>query len=84
MSTCSSSLTRPLATVVETRGAAVRVATKIQKSLSEPFQVEGAEHAVSASVGVSLYPDNGNELTTLLQSADAAMYKSKGTDRISE
>lgn len=62
---------------VETRATAARLATEIRRSLDAPFEVEGGRHTVSASVGVSLYPDDGSDVATLLHHADRAMYRAK-------
>ncbi|MFQ5526712.1 MAG: diguanylate cyclase domain-containing protein [Thermoanaerobaculia bacterium] len=69
-----------MASGIETRDGAGELATKISRCLDEPFDVEGAEHVVSASVGVSLYPEDGDNLALLLRRADAAMYEAKGSD----
>jgi len=66
-----------MATDVETREAATEIAIDIPRCLSEPFVVDGVELTVAASVGVSLYPDDGDALATLLRLADAAMYEAK-------
>jgi len=67
-----------MATNVETRATAVDLAEKVRRSLGEPFEVDDAAHRVSASVGVSLYPDDGRDLNILLRAADSAMYAAKG------
>lgn len=67
-----------MATNVDSRAAAVDLAAEVGESLVEPFEVEGTELSVSASVGVSLYPDDGTDLSALLRAADAAMYAAKG------
>lgn len=46
-----------------------------------PFAYAGAELTVSASIGVSAYPENGETSPELLQSADAAMYRVKNNGR---
>ncbi|MDH5572198.1 MAG: diguanylate cyclase, partial [Gammaproteobacteria bacterium] len=53
------------------------VAEKILKSLSMPFIIENTEINVGCSLGISLYPDNGNDMNALIQRADQAMYVSK-------
>lgn len=60
-----------------------RVAGLIIESLAQPFQL-GEQHSyISASVGISFYPDNGLEMDSLIKNADRAMYeaKSKGRNR---
>ena len=59
-----------------------RVADGIITALSEPFSLSaGAGQRVSASIGISLYPDHGEEADTLLKHADVAMYAAKSGGR---
>ncbi|SEB79081.1 bifunctional diguanylate cyclase/phosphodiesterase [Paenibacillus sp. GP183] len=44
---------------------------------SEPILFEDFELQLTASIGISLYPDNGNDAQSLIQRADIAMYKAK-------
>ncbi|EJW19620.1 EAL domain-containing protein [Paenibacillus alvei] len=53
------------------------VANRILHRLRESFHVQSHELFVSASIGVSLYPDNGHAYTDLLKQADTAMYAAK-------
>ncbi len=53
--------------------------TKIQDVFSQPFEVEGTLIHTTASIGVSLYPDDGGDFKSLLQTADIAMYHAKKT-----
>jgi len=57
------------------------VATKILEVFNAPFILEGNETVVSGSLGIAIYPDDGKDPETLLQNADAAMYKSKQMGR---
>ena len=57
------------------------VATKVRAILREPFLVDGIEIFVSASVGISLYPADGDDADTLLKHADVAMYSVKDAGR---
>jgi diguanylate cyclase (GGDEF)-like protein len=43
----------------------------------EPFDVDGNEITITASIGVSLYPDDGDAAELLLKKADSAMYRAK-------
>ncbi|MDQ6931407.1 MAG: diguanylate cyclase, partial [Candidatus Eremiobacteraeota bacterium] len=54
-----------------------RVADQILNAFIRPFLVGGHEHFVSASIGVSLSPLDGDIVETLLQNADTAMYAAK-------
>jgi diguanylate cyclase (GGDEF)-like protein/PAS domain S-box-containing protein len=57
--------------------AAAYVCQKILDTLKKPIKI--ADHALntSASIGVAMYPDNGNNITTLIKNADTAMYHAK-------
>lgn len=57
---------------------AAGVAQKVLDRLASPFQVEGHELFVGASIGISIYPDSGQSGEALIQSADIAMYHVKG------
>jgi EAL domain-containing protein (putative c-di-GMP-specific phosphodiesterase class I) len=51
-------------------------------ALAEPFQLSrGNEVYIGASIGISLYPDDGSEVTQLIQHADVAMYQAKDQGR---
>jgi diguanylate cyclase (GGDEF)-like protein len=53
------------------------VAEKILSTLSQPFAIEGKTIFVTTSVGISLYPNQGNDAETLIKAADNAMYHAK-------
>ena len=53
------------------------VARKIMHALGLPFYLLGQELYVSASIGISAYPEDGIDLHTLLKNADVAMYRAK-------
>jgi diguanylate cyclase (GGDEF)-like protein len=57
------------------------VAQKILDALAQPFALEGREVHVSASIGVGLYPQDGENFDTLLGHADVAMYRAKDLGR---
>ncbi|GAA0752168.1 EAL domain-containing protein [Ideonella azotifigens] len=57
------------------------VAEKLMASLSRPFQIDGHELHVTCSLGVSLFPRDGEDAETLLKFADTALYKAKGAGR---
>jgi diguanylate cyclase (GGDEF)-like protein len=54
-----------------------KLARRILSSLAHPIQVAGQEVFVSASIGIAIYPFDGEDLETLLMHADTAMYKAK-------
>lgn len=53
----------------------------ILKALNEPFQLEGEEVFISGSLGVAIFPQDGDDLTLLLKRSDEAMYRSKNAGR---
>jgi diguanylate cyclase (GGDEF)-like protein/PAS domain S-box-containing protein len=57
--------------------AARRKAWRMVRALEEPFQIEGLSLEVEASVGVAIFPDDGESIDGLLQRADVAMYAAK-------
>ena len=57
------------------------LASRLLERLSEAFTVRENEHFVSASIGVALFPDDGDSVETLLKNADAAMYRAKDAGR---
>ena len=66
---------------VTTTDAVAGVARKILDSLEQPFCVEGHDLFVTASIGISCYPSDGDDAETLLKCADAAMYRAKELGR---
>ncbi|MCL6584189.1 MAG: EAL domain-containing protein [bacterium] len=59
--------------------AAIGVARLIIQTLREPFTLEGLTLDISTSLGLSLYPDHGQEVNLLIQRADVAMYQAKNS-----
>lgn len=53
------------------------VANKIQEALASPFLIETQEHYISASIGISLFPERNDSSDSILNRADIAMYKAK-------
>ncbi len=60
---------------------AAAVAEKIRAELLEPFSLDGRDVNVTASIGITLYPDDAADAATLLKYADAAMYQAKNGGR---
>lgn len=54
-----------------------RIASKLTKSLSQPFQLKDAAVSISASIGISIYPEDSATQDTLIRYADNAMYHAK-------
>ena len=61
--------------------AADAVAQRIVSSLRQPLQLAGLEHTVCASIGIALFPRDGEAIETLLRNADTAMYRAKDLGR---
>ena len=53
------------------------LAQKVIEMLAPPFEIGGQSLYITASIGVSLYPNDGEDSTTLLKNADIAMYRAK-------
>jgi diguanylate cyclase (GGDEF)-like protein/PAS domain S-box-containing protein len=53
------------------------IAEKIIKSMRHPIPIKGQEFYVSASMGISLYPNDGDDVSALLRNADTALGKAK-------
>ena len=63
----------------------VNVAEKILEAVRKPVRIDESELFVTASIGISLYPDDGTDPETLVKNADTAMYRAKeqGRDNVS-
>jgi len=59
----------------------VRVANKLLQAISQPITLAGHDLSMTPSIGVAIYPDDGVDADTLLQHADAAMYRAKNSGR---
>ena len=57
------------------------VARKLIGCFEKPFEVEGREIYTATSIGISIYPDNGESVDLLMQHADTAMYQAKMNGR---
>jgi diguanylate cyclase (GGDEF)-like protein/PAS domain S-box-containing protein len=60
---------------------AARLAGKLLEAVAQPFQIDGQDLFVTTSVGVSLYPSDGEDAENLLKNADRAMYRAKEMGR---
>jgi len=68
-------------TDIDDLDAVSQVATKVLDALGAPFQIESHELAVTLSMGVAVWPDDGQDFDALLQRADTAMYQAKAAGR---
>lgn len=66
---------------VGSEDAAGKVASRIAKSLAQPLSCEGHQFVVTPSIGIAIYPQDGETNEELLMNADAAMYKAKTAGR---
>ena len=66
---------------VEHAEDAAFISKKILSSLAEPFSIEQKHLDISASIGVSTYPGDGQDAETLIHKADTAMYAAKKLGR---
>lgn len=60
-----------------TAAAAIEVARRLLEVCVVPFEVAGHELTITPSLGISIFPQDGKDLETLLKNADAAMYRAK-------
>ena len=60
---------------------AARVAGKLIESIEQPIEVDGHELAVSASIGIALFPQDGRDIDTVTKRADEALYHAKEAGR---
>jgi len=60
---------------------AATIAQKVLKAFQEPFVLDDQEISITTSIGVAIYPDEGEDVTTLLRNADVALYQAKQEGR---
>ncbi len=60
---------------------AARLAQELLATVARPMVIEGQEVSVSASIGICVFPDDGDNASDLLRNADSAMYRAKGDGR---
>lgn len=70
-----------LLTSLNTAEDAALVAQKILRNMSEPCLLNGYELHTSASIGIAVYPQDGDNVETLLKNSDTAMYHAKDSGR---
>ncbi len=56
---------------------AVKIARKILKALKKPWRLCGQEFYITPSIGIAVYPTDGEDADTLMKNADTAMYRAK-------
>lgn len=60
---------------------AARVSLKLLESLARPYSVDERQLTITASIGITIYPDDGDDIPALMRNADTAMYHSKDSGR---
>jgi diguanylate cyclase (GGDEF)-like protein len=66
---------------IRSRDNAAYIAEKIITSLKQPFKIEDNELYASMSIGIAIFPDDGENIETLIKHADIAMYHAKDQGR---
>lgn len=66
---------------VSSAEAAGAIAERIVETLQRPVSLGGRDHSVRASVGITLFPDDGRSIDQLMRNADLAMYQAKDSGR---
>lgn len=66
---------------IDSAASAEPVVQKILQTFSQPFLLSDLEAVVSASIGITIFPDGGSDPETLMKNADVAMYRSKERGR---
>jgi diguanylate cyclase (GGDEF)-like protein/PAS domain S-box-containing protein len=57
------------------------IAAKVIEAVSKPYTVQGHELYISVSIGIAIFPNDGDDIETLLKNADTAMYCAKDRGR---
>jgi diguanylate cyclase (GGDEF)-like protein len=60
------------------------IVERIRTAVEEPFNLQGLPLAIETSIGVSIYPDHADDVDTLMQRADVAMYQAKSKNSLFE
>lgn len=67
---------------LDSDAVANRIAEKIRKDLGRCYSIDGIQIQIGASVGLAMYPQDGDSHDALLQHADAAMFRDKAARRV--
>lgn len=66
---------------IEHAEGAMQTAQKVLTAIAQPHSIDGHQLHLSASIGISVYPEDGQDAETLLKHADTAMYHAKSCGR---
>ncbi|TLM99756.1 EAL domain-containing protein, partial [bacterium] len=66
---------------ISNEDSAVRVARKVLEVLQQPWLINGHEFYITASIGIAIYPADGEDTETVMKHADIAMYRAKEKGR---
>jgi len=58
-----------------------KLVTKVIQAVAQPYRIQDREVSITASVGVGIYPQNGDAVETLMKSADLALFEAKRTGK---
>jgi diguanylate cyclase (GGDEF)-like protein len=61
--------------------AAAKIATRLIHEVADTYHLDGHDVAMTTSIGISLFPEDGTEASVLLKNADSAMYHAKNNGR---
>ncbi|BCS54622.1 EAL domain-containing protein [Geobacter sp. SVR] len=61
--------------------ASAHIVSKIQQALSQPFRIDGHDLHITPSIGISVFPHDGETIEELMKNADLAMYHAKSKGR---
>ena len=73
-----------LATNLRDRADARVVADKLKAALNQPFELRGKPYPLRASIGIAIFPDDGEQPLQLLKHADAVMYEAKRMTKLDD
>jgi diguanylate cyclase (GGDEF)-like protein/PAS domain S-box-containing protein len=66
---------------LKNRQDAASMAQKVLRAVADPINVDGHRLYITTSIGITIYPDDGEDAETLLKNADNAMYRAKSEGR---
>jgi diguanylate cyclase (GGDEF)-like protein/PAS domain S-box-containing protein len=66
---------------MESSGSAAVVAEKLIRNIGDPYQIDGYDLYTTPSIGIAIFPIDGEDGDTLMKNADAAMYHAKAAGR---